>query len=120
MAKAPLFTLDPKPTFKLPIEIPRPGESEPGKMTFTVRHRPIDEFSQTMQDTERKLSEYDDNDPDGFNVMVEAIMHVAEGWNLPDEFNAENVRRLVVNYPRAFGVFHTSYYLELMGLREKN
>ena len=41
MAKAPLFTLDPKPTFKLPIEIPRPGENEPGKMTFTVRYRRI-------------------------------------------------------------------------------
>lgn len=120
MAKAPLFTLDPNPKFKLDIDIPRPGEKTPGVLTMHFVHHPIDEFTATMKATEETLRGLTEDSPEAYDVMVEALMSFTEGWGFPEEFNADTVRRLLVNYPRSFGVIHTSYYLELMGLREKN
>lgn len=120
MAKASIFTLDPTPKFKIDVKIPRPGENEDGILTLHFKHHPIDEFTATMAETESTLATIDENDPQGFDIMTNAVMHIAEGWGFPDKFTKENMRRLLVNYPRAFGAIHGTYYLELMGLREKN
>lgn len=125
MSKNKLFTLDPNPTFTVAVSIPRPGESEDGKLSMTFRHHPIDEFAEHMASVEAKLATFDENDPEGFDVMVEAIMHIAIDWGFSAKphnapFTEANVRRMLVNYPRSFGAIHGTYYLELMGLREKN
>jgi hypothetical protein len=120
MAKVAPFTLDPNPKFKIDVKIPRPGEKEDGVLTIHFIHHPIDEFSETMTETQKKLEEFEEGDPKGFDVMVAAIMHIADGWGFKEEFTAGNIRRMLVNYPRAFGAIHSTYYLELMGLREKN
>lgn len=125
MAKEPLFTLDPNPKFTVTVNIPRPGENEDGKLVMEFKHHPIDEFTNTMAETEHTLAQIDENDPQGFDIMANAVMHIADDWGFSkaphnEPFTIENVRRLLVNYPRAFGAIHGTYYLELMGLREKN
>lgn len=120
MAKAAPFTLDPNPKFKIDVKIPRPGEKEDGVLTMHFIHHPIDEFSAAMTETQKKLEAFEEGDPEGFDIMVAAIQNIADGWGFKEAFNAENIRRMLVNYPRAFGVIHSTYYLELMGLREKN
>ena len=39
------FELQPKPTFKANVEIPRAGE-EPGVLTFTFRHKSADQIKE--------------------------------------------------------------------------
>lgn len=120
MAKASPFTLDPNPKFKLDVKIPKAGSAEPGVLTVHFKHRPIDEFVVEMQAAENRLAEVKEGADEGFDIMVDHLMSFCEGWGFPEAFTAENVRRLCVNYPRAFSVINADYYLELMGLRSKN
>lgn len=120
MASKSLFTLDPNPKFKLDVEIPKAGSEKPGVLTVHFKHRPIDEFVTEMQAAEKALAEVKEGEDEGFQIMVDHLLTFCEGWGFPEEFNAENVRRLLVNYPRAFSVINADYYLELMGLRSKN
>ncbi|WP_426448136.1 phage tail assembly chaperone [Siccibacter colletis] len=99
------FTLQPKPTFKTTVKIPRPGEDD-GELTFTFKHHPLD----VLADLE-KLDE---------KTAIDFIAEIAEGWALPDEFNSENITMLMQNYPAAMAAITETYYRELLGNREKN
>ena len=98
--------LNPEPTFKAKVGVPVPG-SRPAEVLFTFKHRTRDEIIDWV-DTSR-----DAND-------VESVMACAVGWDLDDEFNAENVGRLCNNFPGS-GVAIVGVYLdELRGARAKN
>ncbi|NUU68424.1 hypothetical protein HQN64_20270 [Enterobacteriaceae bacterium BIT-l23] len=99
------FTLQPKPTFKANVKIPRAG-AEDGELTITFRHKPLKELSAI-----EKL--------DG-KTAVDFMMEIIDGWALPDEFNAENLEILLENYPSALRTIPETYYRELTGNREKN
>lgn len=98
--------LDPSPTFVATVEVPVPGEKAvPVKMTF--KHMSRDQLESHMKSKE-SLTDAD------------AILTVASGWDLEEEFNAENIDKALQSY-HAFGrVVLSTYINELMQLRRGN
>lgn len=99
------FQLQPKPTFKATVSIPRPGEAD-GELTFTFRHKPIKELS-ALETMDGKSS-------------VDFLDSIIEAWALPDTLSRENIEVLLDNYPSATRAIISTYYKELTGNREKN
>lgn len=99
------FSLQPKPTFKATVKIPRPGDAA-GELTFTFKHHTLDVL--------RDLEKLEDK------TAIDFICEIAEGWALPEEFNRENIDVLMQNYPAAMTAITETYYRELLGNREKN
>lgn len=100
------ITLGRLPDFKLPVKIVMPNGDD-GEVIFTVRHLKIDEIQEIYN------SESIKND-------VEMIMHLATGWDLEDEFNAENVKELVSLFPAISIQIFKSYMGAAIGQRAKN
>jgi hypothetical protein len=98
------FALNPDPTFKANVHIPRAGK-EDGIVTFTFKHFPMDE-----------LSELEKKDLPGKDFLKEIIT----AWALPDEYSEENLSVLLKNYPAALRAIIGTFYSEIMGAREKN
>lgn len=105
MAKMKL-TLARLPDFPLPVVVTLPNGDE-AHMTFKVKHVSATEF-QELYSAERVVSDH------------ELIMNLASGWNLEDEFNEENAKKLVSFYPNAALVLASSYLKALAGQRVKN
>ncbi|WP_318387713.1 phage tail assembly chaperone [Enterobacter sp.] len=99
------FNLQPKPTFKADVTIPRAGD-EDGVLTFTFRHKPIKELA-ALETLEGKTA-------------LDFLTEITEGWALPDEFSRDNLEVLLDNYPGAMKAIVATYYRELTGNREKN
>lgn len=100
------LSLAPAPTFTAKVGIPVPGGvSEPVEFTFRWRGRKA--FVEWL-DQARELSN------------PEAILQMAEGWNLEDAFTLENVERLCDTYAGAPEVIFKAYAEELRGARAKN
>lgn len=97
--------LNPEPTFTIGVRIPVPGgEADP--VAFTFKHRTREQVGEWL-----RAKDADD---------TETVLACAVGWDLADEFNAENVARLCNNYPGAAGVIVVAYLEELRGARAKN
>lgn len=77
------------PSFKLPVTFTCPDGKE-ATITMTVKHRSTDEM--------KDFYESEDKAPKG---NAEFIRFMAEGWDLDDEFNDENIS----------GFAHTSRHL---------
>ena len=108
------FTLDPKPTFKLTVEIPVPGESfAPVEFTCKYRNRAdlVALTGQVIGDAEKGVSGLSDAD------TVKAIV---EGWSLSDPCTPENLAKLAGNYPGAASAIYLAYLDELLKVRRKN
>ncbi|MEL4885718.1 phage tail assembly chaperone [Pectobacterium betavasculorum] len=99
------FQLQPKPTFKVDVSIPRAGDDD-GVITFTFKHKPLKELS-AIEAMEGKNA-------------VDFLIDITEAWALPDEFNRDNLETLLDNYPRALESVTKAYYDELMANRQKN
>lgn len=99
------FQLQPKPTFKVDVPIPRAGE-EDGVITFTFKHKPLKELS-SIETMEGKSA-------------VDFLIDITAAWALPDAFNRDNMETLLDNYPRALEAITKAYYNELMANRQKN
>ena len=99
------FQLQPKPTFKADVTIPRAGEDD-GILTFTFRHKPVKELA-ALEEIEGKTA-------------IDFLTEITESWALPDEFSHENLEMLLDNYPGAMKAIVGTYYRELTGNREKN
>lgn len=113
------FKLNPKPTFKADVSIPRPGD-EDGVLTFTFKHKTrsqLERLEKTLRETSEQLSETGtySNEP-----MADFLMEICAGWALAEEFNRENMLVLLDNYPRAFDSIATQFTRELMAVRGKN
>lgn len=98
--------LTPNPTFKAKVAIPVPG-SAPVPVEFTFRHRSKSEAEAFVADGDRPLD-------------ASAVMDMAIAWELDDEFNAENVERMLENYLGSALAIFSTYVKELRGAREKN
>ena len=81
------FTLQPKPTFKANVSIPRAGD-EDGLLTFTFNHKPLKELAD-LEKLEGKTA-------------TDFLMEIISGWALPDTFNAENLSLLLESLSRRF------------------
>lgn len=113
------FSLNPNPTFKLAVTIPRPGEDD-GLVTLTVRHktrRQLTEMEQKLKAEADKSSgaEMQSNDP-----ALDYLEQIIESWNVDAEYNRDNLTLLLENYPRAFDSIVSAYTKELYAIREKN
>lgn len=98
--------LNPEPTFKAKVGIPVPG-SRPAEVLFTFKHRTRDDVIAWAEGSREQ------ND-------VESVLDCVVGWDLDDEFNAENVERLCNNYPGSGLTIVAAYLDELRGARAKN
>lgn len=100
------FKLDPNPTFTVAVDIPvHGGKSEPVKFTF--KHRTREEMKGLFDEAVKK------ND-------VETVLELVAGWELDDELNEENVRRLVENYQGAGHAIVRTYLAEIQQVRLGN
>lgn len=97
--------LNPDPTFTTAVRIPVPG-AEVDPVTFTFKHRTREQVAEWLENKEAS--------------DTEAVLACAVGWELTDDFNAENVGRLCNNYPGAAGAIVLAYLEELRGARAKN
>lgn len=98
------FSLNPNPTFKVDVAIPRAGE-EDGALTFTFKHKPLNELSDMEKHDALSSADF--------------LLDIISGWALPDELTRENVELLMNNYPKALESITRSYYSEILGSREK-
>lgn len=114
----PIFTLDAAPTFPLTVKIPVAGYDKPAEFNLVFKHHPVDEYQAKLQAAGEQLTKA--SDADSYGIMTENLLYLIEAWQFDAPVNAENVRKLVVNYPRAYAAIVADYFAELMGLREKN
>jgi hypothetical protein len=99
--------LDPNPTFQAPVTVPVHG-AEPVQVSFTFRHRTRSAWEAWLKDELPNLSD------------AEVIQALACGWELDDEFSAENIGRLLENYGGVGMAVFEAYERELSGARVKN
>lgn len=98
--------LNPEPTFKSEVRIPVPGgDAEP--VSFTFKHRTRSQIKAFPAEVKGK--------PD-----VEVVKMCVMGWGLDDEFNDDNVMRLIENYPGASKAIVDTYFDELGKTRSGN
>lgn len=94
----PELKLNPKPTFKAKVEIQVHGEEKPTAVWFTFKHRTRDQLDGWLNT----------DAPD-----IDAILDAAEGWDLSEPFNRENVALLDQNYQGAARAILRKYAEEL-------
>lgn len=75
------------PTFELTVDIPRPGH-EPARIRFAFRYRGRAE----LHELTARLEKLEDS---------RAVGEVITGWDLEDEFTAQNIRALCETLPGA-------------------
>lgn len=98
-----ILSLVPPETFEIPVHLPRAGRP-PAIVRFTFRRRSRSEMLAMSQEFQRL-----DDAP--------AVLKVAIGWDLADEFNVENVRALCENLPGAGYAIVQAFYSECFGVR---
>jgi len=98
-----MLKLNADPTFRAAVPISVPGTREPEKVHFTFRHQKKDELKQFLA-TAKEMKDED------------YVLAVAMGWELSEEFNRENVQRLLQNYHGAAQAIAATYVFELSGL----
>lgn len=102
------LSLTPNPTFEAAVKIHVPGGSRV-PVKFVFRHRNRASVKVLWEEVK-----------DGKHSDVELVMQLACGWELDDEFNADNVGLLVDSYAGAAGEILDTYFRELAGAREGN
>lgn len=105
MAKMKL-TLGRLPNFKLPVDFAMPN-GEKARIVFNVKHRKASEIQELYERAE-PVSD------------VEMIRHLANGWDLEEEFTDENIKELLDLYPAAALALTGAYMQALAGQRVKN
>ena len=109
------FTLDPKPTFKMTVQVPIPGEGfAPLELTCKYRNK-----------TERKefadsVFSAEDGDVNVKMDDVQILKEIIVGWNIADKCTPENIEKLAENYPTVPSIVYIDYMSELGKVREKN
>ncbi|MES0345660.1 hypothetical protein KDV22_09720 [Citrobacter koseri] len=112
------FTLTPKPTFKLSVSIPRPGEDD-GQVNLTVRHKTRKQLKD-MEDALKRAADLVDGSTEQADAPLDYLAEIIESWNIDSECNRDNLALLLENYPRAFDSIVSAYTKELYAVREKN
>lgn len=98
--------LTPDPTFKAIVGIPVPG-GEPAPVEFTFKHRDRSAVKAWI-------------DSVGDKTDAQVVESCITGWDLDDELNEENIKRLCDNYVGAGMAVFSAYLDELRGARAKN
>jgi hypothetical protein len=100
------FVLDPAPTFKAKVEIPvHGGNAVPVEFSFI--HKTKDQIDEIRGDS-------------GPKTDLDLIFAICEGWELSDDFNDENIKKLLQNYQGAANAIYRKYLSEIMQLKLGN
>ena len=100
------LVLKPAPTFRAVVAIHQP-EGEPAEVEMVFKHRNKDELKELVD----QLSGKDD---------VALVKEMATGWDLADDFNDANIKRLVTDHHAAAVSIFNTYIEKLKGLRLGN
>lgn len=107
------FVLTPNPTFKATVPMPVPGAGYVD-VQFTFKHRGRAALLEFMESAAK------DDSAGSTQKDTDMAMQIATGWDLEDEFNRENIERLVDNFPGSARAMFQGYVGELMRAREGN
>jgi len=113
------FTLNPNPTFKIDVTIPRPGQDD-GKVSLTVRHKTRTQMAELEKELKSQAEAAAEAGEYSNDASAAYLEQVIDSWNIDAEFNRENLLVLLENYPRAFDSIATAFTKELYSIREKN
>lgn len=102
----PKLKLKQDPTFSANVRVPIPG-AVPVVVAFTFTNRTRVQFETWVKGLDGQTKE-------------EAVMAMATGWELEDEFNEDNVRELLTNYLGAFDAIFETYLTEITQAKVKN
>lgn len=100
------LVLIPAPTFRAKVFIPQP-EGEPAEVEMVFKHRSKDALKALAD----QLSSKDD---------VALVKEIASGWDLADDFDDANIKRLVSEHHQAAVSIWNTYFEKLTGLRLGN
>lgn len=100
------LVLKPAPTFRAVVAIPQP-EGEPAEVEMVFKHRNKHE----LKTLANQLGNSDD---------AVLVSQMATGWDLADEFNDDNIKRLVTDHHQAAVSIWNTYFEKLAGLRLGN
>lgn len=117
MAKKVCF--NPNPTFSIPVMIPRAGDDD-GELIITFKNKQRAELESLEKALSEKLSVQREENKFTNEPTADYLMEICQGWELPEEFNRDNVITLLENYARAFDSISSAYTREMMAIREKN
>lgn len=101
------FQLDAAPTFKATVDVPIHGNGT-APIIVEFKHRDRDQMKALLEAHKKDVSN------------VQAVMDVAVGWDLDDEFNEENVAKLDRNYQGAALTITSKYITEIYQARLGN
>lgn len=113
------LNFNPKPTFDFPVKIQIPGTDEPAQLKMTFNHMKPKRWNEIYTETQAKIVAAKDNEAQ-LSAMVEAIKELATGWEWKQEFNDENIRATLENYPSFYASMISQYGGELWGVRAKS
>lgn len=113
------FTLIPNPTFSKPVTIPRAGDDD-GELIITFKNKRRSDLESLEKALNEKLVAMREDKKFTNEPTADYLMEICQGWELPEEFNRDNLITLLENYPRAFDAIAQEYTREMMAIREKN
>lgn len=99
-------TLVLEPTFSHTVALPIPG-GQTGDVKFTFKWLDRDQFKVFSDGLKDKKN-------------IDGLMEIVTGWDLPDEFNHDNMARLLDKYLGAAAAIFDAYFAELTGARVGN
>lgn len=105
-----MFKIQPNPTFKVDVTIPRPDGD--GVIKFEFKHK-----------GRKDLKAYFDSLGEGDNVRpdLDAILELVAGWSGVDvPFSQEALDQLLDNYAGSAGAIFSAYNKGLLEGRQKN
>lgn len=106
-----MFTIDPNPTFVLPVDLPVPGKP-PVAVKFRFRHMDNEAYWAMLEESRQKKE-----------PAAEFLARFVDGWegeNINAPFSAEALNKLVKNYPKSAKAIFAAFEHELIGALEKN
>ena len=114
------FSLKVDPTFKTKVGLHVPGQGEV-QVQFEFKGRSRSELAELSKEMARAAQDAPDmTDADPEEAVQQTIaresrlvMSVAVGWELDDDFNEENVRRLLQKCPRSADAILKKYLQEV-------
>lgn len=117
MAKKVCF--NPNPTFSIPVMIPRAGDDD-GELIITFKNKQRSQLEALENALNEKLAAMREDKKFTNEPTADYLMEICQTWELPEEFNRDNLITLLENYPRAFDAIAREYTREMMAIREKN
>ena len=115
-----MLKLNPKPTFDADVKITVPGQYEAGTMKLTFKYMPKKALFEFFE------SHREEYDGDGELVKESSaddvmLAEIIVGWKGMDaEYNQENLKIFLVNYPAAAGEIIVAYNKLVLESRVKN